>query len=136
MRRNSSACVLVAVVLMAGVTSEAYGASPKENYEHYCAQCHGSDGKGTGVNATDDLPVSPRDLTDPSDMGTFTDDQIFNTLTKGGVVNDLSPIMPPWGNTMTETEIKKLVTFIRGFCQCVFDPKLKRKESAPAGSPD
>jgi mono/diheme cytochrome c family protein len=108
-----------------------YAASAKVNFEHYCAQCHGTDGKGKGINATKELPVAPRNLTDPLDLGTFTDDQIFNTLAKGGAANDLSPIMPPWGNTLSREEIRELVKFVRQMCKCVFDPTLKRKKSEP-----
>lgn len=117
------------LVLVGMDAAKAYPASAKQNFEYYCAQCHGVDGKGKGVNATKDLPVAPRDLSDGSDLGSFTNDQIMNTLTKGGVANELSPIMPPWGNTLTKNEIKELVRFVRGLCKCVFDPKLKRKKS-------
>ncbi len=120
---------VVAIVLLGLASGEVYAATAKENFAHYCAQCHGMDGKGTGINATKELPVAPRDLTDTSDIGSFTDEQIFNTLSKGGAANDLSPIMPPWGNTMSSGEIKELVKFVRSLCQCVFDPRLKRKKS-------
>lgn len=122
--------LVVAVFLFGAATGEGYAASAKENYAHYCAQCHGMDGKGKGINATKDLPVAPRDLTDSKDLGSFTDDQIFNTLTKGGAVNDLSSIMPPWGDTVSKGEIKELVKFVRGLCKCVFNPKLKRSKSS------
>lgn len=133
MRKANFLLVLGLPFIVVGmVAGKAYAASAKQNFEHYCGQCHGLDGKGKGVNATKDLPVAPRDLTDSSDLGSFTDDQITNTLTKGGVVNELSPIMPPWGNTLSKDEIKELVQFVRGLCKCVFDPKLKRKKSEPA----
>ncbi|MFQ5873253.1 MAG: c-type cytochrome [Dehalococcoidia bacterium] len=121
--------LLVVVVLIGFATGEVYAASAKENFAHYCAQCHGMDGKGTGINATKELPVAPRDLTDGQDLGSFTDEQIFNTLSKGGAANDLSPIMPPWGNTLTSSEIRELVKFVRSLCHCVFDPQLTREKS-------
>lgn len=105
----------------------AWAADAKTNFQHYCAQCHGPEGKGDGINATPDLPVTPRNLTDGSDMGSFTDEQVFNTLTKGGIANDLSTIMPPWGDTLTREEIQDLVKFVREMCNCVFDPTLRRK---------
>lgn len=108
-----------------------WGATAEENFRHYCAQCHGTDGKGKGINATPDLPVAPKNLTDASDLGTFTDDQIINTLTKGGPVNELSEIMPSWGNTLSEGEIKELLKYVRGLCKCVYDPRLKRQKTQP-----
>ena len=130
MKKTRLVFLMALPLMILGLTvDKAYPASAKQNFEHYCAQCHGVDGKGKGVNATKDLPVAPRDLTNSSDLGSFTDDQITNTLTKGGAANELSPIMPPWGNTLEKKEIKELVKFVRSLCKCVFDPKLKRKKS-------
>ncbi|MFQ5851309.1 MAG: c-type cytochrome [Candidatus Binatia bacterium] len=130
MKKTEILLVLGLALFLVGMSAgDGFSASAKQNFEHYCAQCHGMDGKGKGINATKDLPVAPRDLTDGSDLGSFTNDQITNTLTKGGAVNELSPIMPPWGNTMTKKEIKELVQYVRSLCKCVFDPKLKRKKS-------
>ena len=105
----------------------------REIFNWHCSQCHGSLGNGKGVNNNSRLPVSPRNLTDGKDMSQFSDSDMIRTITKGGPSNDLSPIMPSWGNTISKKEIKNLVLFIRHLCNCKFDPKLKHKRLQQAG---
>ena len=99
--------------------------SAQENFRWYCIQCHGPTGDGKGVNNTEKLPVSPRNLTDGKDMAQFSDEDMVRTITRGGGASDLSPIMPPWGNVFTKQEIRDLVALIRKMCNCRFDPKAK-----------
>tara|TARA_B100000686_G_scaffold353542_1_gene459584 strand:- start:5089 stop:5508 length:420 start_codon:yes stop_codon:yes gene_type:complete len=105
----------------------------REIFNWHCSQCHGPLGNGKGVNNNNRLPVSPRNLTDGKDMSQFSNADMIRTITKGGPSNDLSPIMPSWGNTISEKEIKNLVLFIRHLCKCKFDPKLKHKSLQKAG---
>ena len=105
----------------------------REIFNWHCSQCHGPLGNGKGVNNNNRLPVSPRNLTDGKDMSQFSNEDMIRTITKGGPSNDLSPIMPSWGNTISEKEIKNLVLFIRHLCKCKFDPKLKHKSLQKAG---
>ena len=67
------------------------------------------------------------------DMSQFSNADMIRTITKGGPSNDLSPIMPSCGNTISEKESKNLVLFIRHLCDCKFDPKLKQKRLQQTG---
>lgn len=111
----------------AETTKTPGGAKAADNFQWFCAQCHGIRGDGKGVNNTAKLPVSPRNLTDPKDIAQFSNEDIVRTITHGGGVNDLSAIMPPWGNRLTKEEILDLVAFIRTLCRCKFDPKAKER---------
>lgn len=91
-------------------------------FQYYCAQCHGEKGDGKGVNATEDLPAQPKDFTSPKTLPVFSDEQIINTITQGGPREQLSFIMPPWGNILTAEEIERLRDHLRVFCQCRFSP--------------
>ncbi len=95
---------------------------PKErvlqNFFFLCAQCHGEQGDATGPNASKQFEVLPADLTDGDYMAKFTDRQIFRTLTFGGPANNLSSLMPPWGNRLSEEERWELVRYIRTLCRC------------------
>ena len=106
-----------------------------DNFKWYCIQCHGPSGDGKGVNNSPEakLPVNPRNLTDKRDMAQFSDEDMIRTITHGGGVNDLSAIMPPWGNVFTQTEIRALVGHIRKLCKCQFDPKAKVRAMREAG---
>ena len=104
--------------------------SGKELYQYYCAQCHGEKGDGKGVNATEDLPTQPKDFTSPKNLPVFSDEQIINTVTHGGPREQLSFIMPPWGNILSAKEIELLRAHLRGICQCKFDPVAAAKAKA------
>ena len=110
---------------LAAADEAANRVSAQENFRWYCIQCHGPTGDGKGVNNTEKLPVSPRNLTDGKDMAQFSDEDMVRTITRGGGASDLSPIMPPWGNVFTKQEIHDLVALIRKMCDCHFDPKAK-----------
>ena len=137
MRRASPPVLLACLLLGLGGPRGVWAGTPEENFRWFCAQCHGPEGRGDGVNHTPDLPVKPRNLTDPKDIGQFSDEEIVATITRGGAVNDLSAIMPPWGDRLSEAEIKGLVRFIRGLCKCEFDPALKEaaQRAKPSGAP-
>jgi mono/diheme cytochrome c family protein len=102
----------------------------KELYQYYCAQCHGEKGDGKGVNATEDLPTQPKDFTSPKNLPVFSDDQIINTITHGGPREQLSFIMPSWGNILSTKQIELLRAHLREICQCKFDPKAAAKAKA------
>jgi len=104
----------------------AFAVSAEENYKFYCAQCHGMDGKGEGANAKPkvagiDLPemsVTPRNHTSPEDMNKLTDTDIESAISGGGASVSKSTIMPPFGKTLTEAEIKDLIAHLRKLCKC------------------
>lgn len=107
----------------------------EDNFKWYCVQCHGPRGDGKGVNNSPStkLPVSPRNLTDTKDIAQFSDQDITRTITRGGGVNDLSAIMPPWGNVLTREEIGDLVAHVRKLCRCQFDPRAKERAMKEEG---
>ncbi|MGH7360205.1 MAG: c-type cytochrome [Candidatus Methylomirabilales bacterium] len=129
--------ILLLLLLQPAAPRTSVAATAEENFRWFCAQCHGPEGRGDGINHTPDLPVQPRNLTDPKDVGQFSDEEMVATITKGGAVNDLSAIMPPWGDRLSEAEIRDLVRFIRGLCGCQFDPALKSaaQRAKPPGAP-
>jgi len=134
-RRAFLPALLVCLLLALGGLREVRAAPPEENFRWFCAQCHGPEGRGDGINHTPDLPVKPRNLTDPKDIGQFSDEEMVATITKGGAVNDLSAIMPPWGDRLSEAEIRDLIRFIRALCKCEFDPALKEAAQRAKPSP-
>lgn len=113
---------IAASILASIAPSNALAAAAEENFQRYCVQCHGPKGKGDGVNATKDLPAAPKDLTNAEELSRLTDERIAGIIAGGGARHELSPIMPPWGNTLTRGEIEDLVRLIRNLCQCSSKP--------------
>lgn len=87
----------------------------ESHYALYCAQCHGSDGTGDGLNAPY-METRPRDHTNRSEMGGRSDDELFRTIAEGGQALNLSVMMPPWGGNLSEGEIAGLVRYLRVLC--------------------
>lgn len=114
--------ILLSLWLSSNVKAQESG-SGNELYQYYCAQCHGERGDGKGINATEDLPTQPKDFTSPKNLPVFSDDQIINTITHGGPREQLSFIMPPWGNMLSAKEIELLRAHLRMICRCKYDPE-------------
>ena len=74
-----------------------------------CAACHGSDGAGhTKVGRM----VKVTDLTDAATQKSFSDDVAFNDI-KGGLTKDGVVKMKPFGDKLSDAEIKALVAYVR-----------------------
>ena len=109
---------MAALALLAAPVAHAKEAAA-DNYRAYCMQCHGLEGKGNGVNVRD-MSVVPRDHTDAKAMSARSDDMLFKVIKEGGMSISKSVLMPPWGDTLSDDEIKDMVQHLRGLCKCQF----------------
>ncbi len=105
-------------ILAAIGTQSARAAETEQVFQFYCSQCHGLEGKGDGPNVTKDFPVSPRNFTNAEEMNKLTDADIRNVVLDGGPAASKSPMMPPWGKTLTEAQVDSLVKHLRMLCKC------------------
>ena len=111
--------IAVAIILASQLTIASAKASGAEQvYKFYCAQCHGLTGKGDGPNVTKDFPVSPRNFTNAAEMNKLSDADMRNVIKDGGPSASKSPMMPPWGKTLTDAEVNGLIKHLRTLCQC------------------
>jgi len=98
--------------------------SGKEMFTHYCAPCHGTDGKGTGPAASA-MKAQPTDLTQLAKKqgGKYPANHVASVLKFGnGPGAHGSADMPVWGpllqsldkyhETSTQQRISNLVTYI------------------------
>lgn len=117
---SKSTTVATALFLAGLLIATAVRADDTEQvFNFYCAQCHGTGGKGDGPNVTADFPVDPRNFTKPEEMEKLSDADIKNVILEGGPVASKSPMMPPWGKTLSEEQIDGLVKYLRKLCNCV-----------------
>jgi mono/diheme cytochrome c family protein len=97
----------------AGADSVSYEARlGRETWNHYCALCHGPQGKGDGFNAYN-LNPHPRNLSDPAFQESLDDNRLKEIIRYGGTLRGGSPRMPGWGGTLNDQELTRLVKFIR-----------------------
>ncbi len=86
-------------------------------YMHYCTSCHGVKGDGEGFNAKN-LDPRPANHIDVEFMNKRTDQDLYDVIRGGGRAVGKSTLMPPWGNTFRETQIKSLILHMRKLCKC------------------
>ena len=111
---------LVVLGLLAGNPAKA--ADAEQLFKFYCAQCHGLEGKGDGPNVGKEFPVDPRNFTKADEMEKLSDADIKNVILDGGPSASKSPMMPPWGKTLSDEEVDALVKHLRKLCNCVGKP--------------
>ncbi len=81
---RSSITAFLVLIVVSGLTAWAAAAqSGKQDYDAYCAECHGPDGKGNGPS-TLTIPMSPppSDLTllSKKNNGKFPFDEVVDTI--------------------------------------------------------
>ena len=117
-----------------------------ELYAHYCLHCHGENGRqNEGFNWSSMPDPKPKDLSNKSEMGTFKDEDIFNTISRdmkdtspgGDKIGDddfAVPTMPTFKYTLSEDEIWAIVGYVRTLhgMKLEFKVEERKKELAEA----
>ena len=86
-------------------------------YDTYCAQCHGVQRNGKGVN-TVGLSVQPRDHSDTAGMSSLPREQMVKAITEGGASVNKSALMPSWSSVLTPQEIEDMADYLIHVCKC------------------
>lgn len=89
----------------------------KPLYGLWCASCHGIDGRGHGPNAKW-LAMKPANHANVARMSSRADDALYDTIAGGGTVMGMSPLMPAFGATLSDAQIRALVAYLRTICAC------------------
>ena len=120
----SKPMIVTVTLLVTGLLSAATAQAEEveQVFGFYCAQCHGMEGKGDGPNVGADFPVDPRNFTNAEEMEKLSDADIKNVILQGGPVASKSPMMPPWGKTLSEEQVDALVKHLRKLCNCEGKP--------------
>lgn len=113
------------LALVAGGCANEQEKKGHELYAHYCMHCHGESGRqDEGFNWSSMPDPKPKDLSNKSEMSTFKDEDIFNTVSRD--MKDTSPdgdeigedefavpTMPTFKYTLSEDEIWAIVGYVR-----------------------
>lgn len=101
--------VLAAALTVVSV-ARLSAADAKENWDQYCAKCHGADGAGKTKMG---LKLKVKDYTDAAVQAQFTDEQLAQ-VTRDGSTKDGRELMKGFKDDLSEADINALVTFVRG----------------------
>ena len=80
-------------------------------YQHYCQICHGSDAQGDGFNAAM-LDPPPRNFADEAFWKQATDESLTAVISRGGKAVGKSVLMPTWGQTLDEQQIRDVAAYL------------------------
>ncbi len=85
----------------------------REVNDKYCSRCHNPDSSAEQVSNYDNLAVKPHAFTSGDVYNKFSDVDLTNIITHGGPSLNRSALMPPYGNTLSKSEIKAVISYIR-----------------------
>jgi cytochrome c oxidase cbb3-type subunit 3 len=112
--------IFVAALLLADSAAAEPSAdlqASARTYDTYCAQCHGVNRNGKGVN-TAALAVQPRDHSDTQGMSSLPREEMVSAIRDGGASVNKSALMPPWNSVLTDEQIGHMVDYLHYVCKC------------------
>lgn len=96
-------------------------AQGKRIFYQKCVWCH-ADSTPAGPSNRSNLNPMPPLINDGTVYNPLSDEFLRNTITVGGGAMGKSAIMPPWGRTLTQDEIREIIAYIRAVAEPPFHP--------------
>jgi mono/diheme cytochrome c family protein len=93
----------------------------RELNEKYCERCHNPESTPERVSNYDNLEVKPHLFSEGNTLNKISDADLAAIINHGGPALNKSPLMPPYGYTLSKPEIQALIAYIRA----VSDPPYK-----------
>ena len=79
----------------------------------YCARCHDPESTPERVSNYDNLETKPHPFTEGDTLNKMSDAELTAIISHGGPALNKSALMPPYGYTLSKTEIEALISYIR-----------------------
>lgn len=108
MKRKITISMICALILGA---APVLAADAKANYDKHCAKCHGPDGRGQTKMGKQS---GAKDYTDPKVQAELDDAKAAKSIKEGQKVNG-KEAMKPFGDKLSDAEIKDLIAYMRAF---------------------
>jgi hypothetical protein len=81
--------------------------------DKFCSRCHNPESTPERVSNYDNLEVKPHPFTDGEALNKLSDADLTAIISHGGPALNKSALMPPYGYTLSKTEIQALIAYIR-----------------------
>lgn len=81
--------------------------------DKYCLRCHNPESTPERVSNYDNLEVKPHPFTEGDVLNKMSDADLMSIISHGGPALNKSPLMPPYGYTLSKTEMQALIAYIR-----------------------
>jgi hypothetical protein len=79
----------------------------------YCVRCHDPESTPLRVSNMDNLSVKPHAFTEGDTLNKMSEADLVAIISHGGAALNRSPEMPPWGYTLSKSDIAALISYIR-----------------------
>ncbi len=81
--------------------------------DKYCTRCHNPESTPERVSNYDNLEVKPHSFTEGDTLNKMSGAELTAIISHGGPALNKSALMPPYGYTLSKTEIEALISYIR-----------------------
>lgn len=81
--------------------------------DQYCARCHNQESTPERVSNYDNLATKPHPFTEGDTLNKMSDADLAAIISHGGPALNKSPLMPPYGYTLSKSEIQAVIAYIR-----------------------
>jgi mono/diheme cytochrome c family protein len=96
-------------------------AKGKRVFYQYCVWCH-ADATPAGPSNRSNLNPTPALMNDGAALNAESDNFLQDIITLGGGAMGKSTMMPPFGRTLTQGEIRALIAYARAIAQPPYHP--------------
>ena len=102
----------------------------KRVFYNTCVWCH-AEATPAGPSNRSNVTPNPPLFTDGETLNPLSDEFLQNTITLGGSAMGKSTMMPPWGQTLSEDEIRSVIAYIRAVAQPPYQPAARPASQYP-----
>ncbi len=88
----------------------------------YCARCHDPESTAERVSNMDNLDPKPHAFTEGDTLNKISDADLALIITRGGAALNKSSSMPPYGYTLSNSEIHALLSYVRAIADPPYKP--------------
>ena len=81
--------------------------------DKYCSRCHDPESSAAQVSNYDNLAVKPHAFTDGNTYNKMSNADMLSIIQHGGPALNRSALMPPYGNTLSPTDVQAVIAYIR-----------------------
>ena len=85
----------------------------RELNRQYCSRCHDPESTRERVSNYDNLTTKPKAFSEGETLNKISDADLLAIISHGGPALTKSPEMPPFGYTLSKSDIQALISYIR-----------------------
>jgi mono/diheme cytochrome c family protein len=81
--------------------------------DQYCARCHNQESSPERVSNYDNLEVKPHPFSEGETLNKMSGADLAAIISHGGPALNKSPLMPPYGYTLSKSEMQAVIAYLR-----------------------